>query len=283
MHSIKSLISFLLLLSVGLCISCSEQMKREYYDNGFIKKEDYFIDKKLDSSVHFHESKKDQIKEIRSFTDSTIHISRFDVNGKLTMQGRTLRNNTDFKIGKWVYSDFNSKMDSIVEYVNYNNKPYVNQFWLRTFNRDTIIGRGNYFDVYTEADLISKFVKVRFILFEPALGEDSDIMVIIPKDDKELNSDFSNLFEIESDTLKSYENDGIERTGLPDGLQINHISDFGINYEESGRHKIRGVLIEFKDKKQKDGRVNESNEKLERRMFFDVTVNPKAAPGAIKT
>ncbi|MFD2099329.1 hypothetical protein [Flagellimonas iocasae] len=150
--------------------------------------------------------------------------------------------------------------DSIVEYIKIGGKEYANQIWLVNESKDTI--GGNYFkSLINDTTSLGEITRLRFALIEPSISKVSDLFILLPRDDKKLAKDFSNIFEIELDTIQSLKNDGIPHPELSDlDLPLNHIIEFGIEYEKPGMKRVRGVIIE---------RGKLSGKGYERRLFFD--------------
>lgn len=289
MNKSLKLIFFYLLIA-----SCNDVEKTEYYEDGSVKSlfkgnietgygekinynrngqkrsMDFIVDNQIDSSVYYFEGKDDLVRETRSYNDSTVKVLKYNQKSQITVKGSTLKDNADFKIGKWVYTDHLSKMDSIVEFIDFKNKSYANQIWLRTSKGDTVYGRGNYLNIRKKDTIsVEEVNRVQITLMEPALGVDSDIIIVIPKKDEELKENYSNLFEIQSDTLYSIKNDGIPRQGIPEKMPINHIAEFGLQYSESGKRRIRGVVIEYFNENKKNNISADTKYYKARRLFFD--------------
>tara|TARA_R110002012_G_scaffold320721_1_gene545204 strand:+ start:68 stop:670 length:603 start_codon:yes stop_codon:yes gene_type:complete len=166
------------------------------------------------------------------------------------------------RIGIKKFEIANGKIkDSIVEYLEINGKEYANQIWLTDYN-DQYIG-GNYFEAFIkDTTKLGEVTRLRFWL-EPTISYESEMYVLLPIDDDKLENDFSNLFELKLDTFPSLKNDGIPHPELTDlNLHLNYITEFGLEYEESGKKRVRGVIIER-------GKLNEKG--YERRLFFDKT------------
>ena len=160
---------------------------------------------------------------------------------------------------KFVILNGNIK-DSIVEYLKINGKEYANQIWLVNKNKDTI--GGNYFKNWVkDSTKLGEMTRLRYELIKPNISFESDMHILIPKNDDELKNDYSNLFDIKLDTLLSLKNDGIshpEILGLD--LPLNHIVEFGLKYGKPGQKRVRGVIIE---------RGKKDSKEYERRLFFN--------------
>ncbi len=287
----KSLLLFFLL---SVCFSCVRLEKIEQYEDGSIKsrfkgdinsgsgekvfygreggiiKKEFFINNQIDSSIYYFEGRDNLIKEIWSYNDSTVQVLKYDTKGLITKKGEVLKEDTNFKIGKWAYIDYRTEMDSVVEYLDVNNKSYANQSWLRTLKGDTVYGRGNYIEIHKKDTIsVEEVLRVQFILIEPSLGIDSEIFIIIPKKDEELNDDYSNLFEIQRDTVYNMKNDGIARQGIPKEMPIKHIAEFGIQFDKPGKRRIKGALIEYLDIKSENANSSNSVNEMKKVIFFD--------------
>lgn len=246
---------------------------RKYYKSGNIKQVDiYDNDVKVDSSVYYFEDYQNQIKEIRYFNDSSLRIVGYDRKGNKTKEGKSLMDDPSYRIGKWTFHKQKTKTDSIVEYITVDGKSYVNQIWHKNIKGDTILGRGNYTEIVKKDSFdLGDLVRLRFILMESFYGVNSDIIIIIPKDENLLKEDYSNLLEIERDTIQSLKNDGIPRPGIPKEMPINHIAEFGLKYDEPGQYGLRGALVEYVYKKLENAKKPDSIYRVERRLFFDDT------------
>ena len=151
-------------------------------------------------------------------------------------------------------------IDSIVEYLKIDGKEYANQIWLVDKDKDTV--GGNYFDFFIDdTTKLGNTTRLSFTLTKPAIKWDSDIFVVLPFNDRELNDDFSNLLDIKLDTLYSLKDDGIPHPELSElNLPLNRIAEFEIEYGSIGKKIIRGIIVE---KGTLDGK------KYERRLFFN--------------
>jgi hypothetical protein len=149
--------------------------------------------------------------------------------------------------------------DSIVEYLKIDGEEYANQIWLVN-NKDTI--GGNYFKSWIKDSIkLGEVARLRYELIKPTISHESDIHILIPMNDNELENDYSNLFDIKLDTLPSLKNDGISHPEISEfNLPLNHIVEFGLKYGKPGKKRVRGVIIE---------RGKKDNRGYERRLFFN--------------
>lgn len=269
-----------------LFLSCNNE-KKEYYANGTIKKsfklsndkyegeyKEYYQSgnlkliyqflkgQKIDSSIYYKDTKEGKIdKVVHYLNDSIQHNLFYNNERELILEGESIRDS--YRIGKWRFH--RKEYDSIVEYKNINSTTYVNQVWLiDKNNKDTLGLNSNYFSVFCgdkDTLALNDVLKISITLVEPYYSYDTDMEVLIPKNDKELKGDFSNISEIKLDTLRSLKNDGISNIDIPDDVPVNHIVEFGMKYEESGKKNIRGVITEYY--------INNLKQKIERKLFFE--------------
>jgi len=281
---------FYLLTIIFLVISCDSDFKREYYKDGTIKKE-YFIRKNQLNGTYKEFYPSGNLKLIHSYLDgkkSNLSNYYFDekdtiLNSKILWindsigkeviftkegvkkgSGKIFDNKKSYRIDKWIFNKRNK--DSVVQYKIYDSKTYVNQIWLiDKIKKDTISHLSNYYKLDIQDTVIANEVlRVKLALIEPFYNYNSDIEVILPVNDKELSFDFSNIKEIKKDTFPSLQNDEIPHPEIPDWVPQNHIVEFGLIYEKSGSHLIRGVLTEYVlDTTSMD------NNRLERRLLFE--------------
>lgn len=282
-----------LLTGIFLIIISCTKVKKEYYNNGEIKKEyikingkihgvlkEYYENNNLKSIGTFRYGKlKDSIKFYRNdklnslekiikpVNDSTFELFYFDTNNKLASTGKVDKN--DDKIDKWAY--YKEELDSIVEFVRYKGNPYFNQEWLIDKRGDTLHHKSNYYFIYVkDTAIVGEELRVFVSLDAPYFDYKSDIELIIPKRGYNFNHDFSNEDLIKFDTLPSLKNHGADKSKYPKDYPLNFVTNFGVSYKDSGLKKIRGILKEFvpDSSKAKDGR-------LERWLFFEKEVYVK--------
>jgi hypothetical protein len=150
--------------------------------------------------------------------------------------------------------------DSIVEYLKIDGKEYANQIWLINKQKDTI--GGNYYQtIINDTTALGEVTRLRFYLKEPTISYESDMYILLPFDDTELNEDYSNFFEIKLDTFPSLINDGIPHPELSKlDFPFHHISEFALDYQTAGKKRVRGAVVER-------GKLNGKG--YERRLYFD--------------
>ncbi|PKO99293.1 MAG: hypothetical protein CVU03_02395 [Bacteroidetes bacterium HGW-Bacteroidetes-2] len=266
----KHFITFLILIISF--VSCKKNHKViDRDDDGNIESIHYYNkDKKIDSSYLYYPSQK--LKQVVYFNagDSLSYTVIYKEDGTKRAEGNIVRNNLDYRIGNWQQYG-GEKTDSIVEYINMNNKSYINQVWvLNKKTKDTIRNKGNYYYIFNKDTIsVNDTLEYRFYLFQPYFSYDSDMLVVMPENDNDLKEDFSNIDDIKKNTFYSLKNDGIPHPEIPKEVPKNHNANFGIIYKKPGEERIRGYISEYvKDKK-------DTTKRMERILFFDETIYVK--------
>lgn len=294
--------NILLLFLASVVISCSKHTHhRTYFRNGEIKSEYYtykgVLDgsyteyypngnvwlkhkfkngKEVDTSYIYHlDSIKQDTEIVVWLTDSIFQSKTYTSSGKLKKEGNYSRVFKDHRIGVWKFYNYqNKELDSFVEYKTISGLSYVNKIWITNYQNDTIDYKGNYFKVFSKDTVnIDDVLRLRFYLIEPFYDTKSDIVVVIPEKDEELENDYSNWLDIKLDTFHSLKNDGIPHPEIPSYVHTNLFVDFGIRFSKVGRKRIRGILVEYPNIKRGD-----SIARLKRELFFEkyVFVAPPA-------
>lgn len=282
-----------LLVGILLFIIACSKTKKEYYSNGEIKKEytkvkgkihgeikEYYENGNLKGVQKFQYGKlKDSIKIYRNdklnslekiinpVNDSIFELLYFDTDNKLAYTGKVDKN--DDKIGKWVY--YKEKLDSIVEFVRYKGEPYFNQEWLIDKQGDTLHHKSNYYKLEAKDTVkLGSVLDFYFYLKQPFFGGDSEIEINIPKEGYRFYYDFSNIDEIELETVPNLKKLGKDTSKYPKNYPLNHFANFGIEFDGVGLKKIRGILKEFDTDSSKA-----KDDRWERWLFFEKEVYVK--------
>ena len=198
-------------------------------------------------------------------SQNTCIVSNYNEQGDLISTGKVRKENRKFRINKWRF--IKPQYDSIVEYLDVDNRSYVNQFWIINKHKDTLYERSNFFE-YNFKDSINVDQPARFQFYlNSKFYNSSDVEVILPYDTDKLNDDFSNISKIRTDTFPSLDNDGIPHPEIPEEVPTDRLVDFILTYETPGNKKIRGALIEYY--------YNEDSIRIERRLYFDKSIYVK--------
>ena len=245
-----------------------------YYNNNILKDIHHFYnDKLVDSSIYYHAPpNENKIKRIQYWGDSLNYQINYGINGRKVDEGNILPTKKGVTVGLWKFYNKKGFLDSIREYYNISGKPYINQVWHLNKLGDTLNNRGNFFKIlYKDTINLDEVAKFRFILEKPFFGFKSESEVVIPIYNEDLKSDFSNLNKIERDTFYSLKNDNIPHPEIPKYVIQNQVIEFGLDYDEPGEKRLRGILIEYTQRYKGDIVHEDSLERIERRLYFDKT------------
>lgn len=267
-------------------ISCERNLKKTYFSNGSVESICNYKNGKINGECNYF-YKDGQLREFRLFRDGVtvgtsytyfpnsipllvrdklvwkeneIEYSRYHKNGTLQFNGLLDKENLNTRIGKWTF--YKADMDSIVEYIRLKKSSYANQNWLLNKMGDTLQG-GNYFGYkFTDSIFIDEAARFRFFLVEPFFGENSELQVVLPSENSEWNTSFSNGEYFTFDLFKSLNKDGFSHQDVPDYINKSHVVEFGLIFEKPGQKNIRGQLIE-------NSSSTLSNKSFKKVMYFD--------------
>jgi len=212
----------------------------EYYENGNPKAIYlYNMGEKNDSSIHYYENKKGQIKAVKYWKNNIAYYQKdFFENGKLMKEGGLLKDN--FRIGKWhLYSPENYKSE-VIEYFNINNASYINQSWKLDKNGDTLTGGAFYELRKKDTVLLNEPIRFHFFLRQRVLLN-SELYLCFAKKGSVLKHDFSNQYEVLLDTVK---NMSIELKMHPIFKHRQYDVLFDLMPRKKGHDTLRGFLLE---------------------------------------
>lgn len=250
-----------------------EGFYKEYYENGNIKEIHKYRDgARVDSSFYYYKTADRRIKRIKyNYIEDTLQIKDYAVNGVLIREGSMLQNEN--KIGKWFLYREDGTLSEVLEYIDLDGKEYLNQGWHFDKKEDTIPNKGNYLKFKFSKDTVHLYepIKVLVKLQQPLLSYNSEVYICIPKGSfDEVNDNFSNLREIEWDTLPSIKNEKI----IENYNKYNLYVSFGLEFNKPGIKHIRGFLSENNEislNKQKKDSINMK----ERKIYFDEIIYVK--------
>ena len=119
-----------------------EGIYKEYYESGFLK-ELHFYKKgeKIDSSLFYVNSSENYVKMIKYYLPKlkdTAFVKNYDKN-KLLSEGLEFNNN---RVKKWKI--YNEGIESVFQYLIINNEEYLNQSWFFNQNLDLVGDRFNH-------------------------------------------------------------------------------------------------------------------------------------------
>lgn len=231
----------------------------EYYENGKIKSKTSYSNGRKTVIQYFNNKENNAEAIIRSQGDSMSHVMCYYPNNKLRSIGNFYLDS--LKVGKWKYYNNNETLNDINEYLIISGQSYLNQRWVFNEIGDTI--GGNFFEVKMK-DTINQDEANRFHFFlkKPLFSSNnSESYILLPKDDRKLNKDFSNKDAIEWDTIHSIRTKNTSNQNL----KSRHYDILLDTYsEDSGDLSLIGILVE------KDLREIDSIDFVTRDIYFDI-------------
>lgn len=229
----------------------------EFYDNGEIKRRIFFENgKKQDTSYYYYnQNGKYSISKYLWKNDTAYYQLNFDRKGALTNEGHLKSFN--IKNDKWKFYDKDGFLKEIHEYKFVNNKSYLNQVWRLDRDMDTI--GGNYYTL--EKNIVKNNVlRFYFFLDEPFLNPDSELYVLIPKQN-ELEKNISNdaNFDTIDNLSKRFRNQDKYSDRKYDVIFDIDLNDYQEDY-------LRGILLE------KSTNQIDSLDFVTREIYFDIPI-----------
>lgn len=213
---------------------------KEYYEDGTLRIEGVFKDNlKQGLFTHYYKPKDRLLKtETLWENDTSYHQKNIGKSGNVLSEGE-LKNN--LKVGKWeYYEENNGYLKEIQEYLIIRDTTYLNQNWLLNREKDTF-PKGNHYKMMSPDTLNYEQQRIYFFLKQPYISYDSELVVLLPRNDDELKEDFSNESTIEWDTIDNLANRFRNQGKYGDR---NHDVVFDLDYLSAGKKRLRGVLLE---------------------------------------
>lgn len=181
-------------------------------------------------------------------------------NGNLKVEGNYTNG---FKNGLFTYyHDKGKLLKEVREYIIVKNSSYLNQRWLFNKKGDTL-KKSNYYTLMTKNTLKKDKQVLHIYLEEPFFSYDSELFFCIPRKEGILKNDFSNQNAIEWDTILSLSNWFKNQNKYRDR---NHDIIFDLDYETTGKKRLRGILVEKMIKPKKD---TSDYDFVTRNIYFD--------------
>ena len=209
-----------------------EGIYKEYYESGFLK-ELHFYKKgeKIDSSLFYVNSSENYVKMIKYYLPKlkdTAFVKNYDKN-KLLSEGLEFNNN---RVKKWKI--YNEGIESVFQYLIINNEEYLNQSWFFNQNLDTIYNRGTFIEIkYKDTIRLGEDNPIDFFLKKPLFSEKSKAKLFIDLNPKsKVAKDFSNIQDV----------DLIEVNHTPVNKKYIGLS---LVFKNKGKHTFRGYVLEY--------------------------------------
>ncbi|CAM1363672.1 hypothetical protein TSEDIMI_220034 [Tenacibaculum sediminilitoris] len=284
----NNIIVIILIFLIYYSCNLDDKLNKAYYPSGNLKFIEYLGDaKKLDSSYWYYDNSKKVLKTkvLRRLSyDSIIHYYK---NGNTFNTGKETFDG--LKFGNWTRYTKEGYKSDIREYFIIKNKSIINRrfyfnkqgdtvWYGRKFNRydqneyrrDTTPSRNSimvFFDFY-HGDTIS--LKEPFASSvrcgTPLLREyNSEITMLLAKEDDNFNERFSNENEVKLDTFRNikYDKDNIDNFTGPDKQ---YVAVFGRWFKTPGEKTLRGYMLEH---------AKNDSVSLERRVYFEKKIYVK--------
>lgn len=270
-----------------------EGEEKIYYESGNLKTlKQYFKGILKDSVKTYYD---DPIKKIKKIQFNDDLIIEYYKNGKIFSKGKL--NTANQRVGEWRFYTKNGLLSEIREYLIIDGQSYVNQ--LRYISRDGeywLSKKDQNFNYYDQEEFVSDTVSFQYSRFtEFDLGKDtinlnepwravafyytpifeekkSELIIVLGKNDKIFNEDFSNIKEVEKDTFFNLSRDVENQKWFPED-DPDYTVVFGRWFDTPGEKTIRGYLCEFFDEQKKDTiRAIESKIFFEKKIYVKDTI-----------
>lgn len=234
---------------------------KEYYEDGTLRIEGNFVNNlKQGLFTEYYKSNGRLLKTETLWKSDTSYFQKDIGKSDNILSEGPLQDNK--KVGKWKYYD-NDKgyIKEIREFFIIKGSTYLNQNWLLNEEQDTLL-KGNHYKMMSPDTLDYEQQRVYFFLKQPYFSYDSNLIVLIPRNDDELEDDFSNENIIKWDTIDNLANRFRNQEKYGDR---NHDVVFDLDYLSVGKKRLRGILVEKQNIK-----TDTSNyEFVTRNIYFD--------------
>ena len=253
----------------------------------------YFSCNQKNMDIEYYEQSNNKYKTIYHFQnyDSVVVFYR---NGKMFKTGKQDKNNNLF--GKWNYYNIDGFLSDTREFFIIGNDSKLNQIWFFNKKKDTITYSNPNFNVYNQEEFgldtgfdSSVFIylsispkKDTFKVFEKISidiqdatpfwrKKGSECFVVLGKEKNNFNDNFSNLYQVKSDTIRNLysikSNNIYEKT-----VDLKNTVGFEIYYKTPGEKILRGYMVESWKRKPT---VDDSIKYRERKIYFEKTIYVK--------
>jgi hypothetical protein len=214
-------------------------------------------------TVEFYKNKT-EFKRITHY-DNFDSVHYFYRNGNIFKRGKQL--NEKQKFGKWILSDKDSNIREIREWFPFKGGSRLNQIWHLNKKGDTLAWR--YEDsIYKQKEFINDTVSRRATSYdviyfnrdtlkmnEPIIGyveifshlitdHPANVRVLLAREEKNYNYDFSNEKEVKLDTFYDLTKDTINQKWYK-GAEFNDLATFGQWYKTVEEKTLRGYYQQY--------------------------------------
>lgn len=167
---------------------------KEYFKNGQIKKIIYFKNGiPIDSAMQFFETGELEFKEMKKL--DTIHTYHYFKTGEVSLYKKFLNTDPTIEIDWSVFYDMKGDISDSIQHIRFKGSSYMNQR-INYFKNEINIDSSNYYRfTLNKIENTDRFYLK--ITYEPFIKKAHVFFIL----GKQLNSDFSNIREVELDTI----------------------------------------------------------------------------------
>lgn len=254
----------LIILLIFICFTACKETEKEYYSNGKLKFEINLKDSKFDGNYleyfengdlkiegffseglrqgsfteYYPKGHKYSKSETQWEDDILLYQKNYGKNGNVVSEGELLGSN---KYGEWKYYN-HGYLKEVQEFFYRNDSTYLNQNWVLSKTGDTL-QKGNHYKMISKDTINFAQQRIYFLLKQPYFSYKSEVFVCLPRNEEELNKDFSNEYDIQWDTINNLAN-RYRNQGKYGDRNLDVVFDLG--YKTGGSKKLKGILIEKK-------------------------------------
>ncbi len=299
MNNSKSILNiinrmYIPIIFIGV-ISCSDDnSNKKFYESGNLKTQYYLEYNDTIKIEHYYDEDGLKIfKEIKGYQNND-SIKVFYKNGNLFKKGIVTKEGV--KKGNWLRYTKEGFLSDIREYYVIKDKSIINrQFFLtkkgdttwyakkfntydqEDFKGDTLSSRNstmNLFDFYSkDTIMISEPFSASIRCNSPlARKYNSEIIMLIAKEESNFNENFSNVNEVVLDTFLNLKHDTKNQVNFPEGTNHQYVAVFGRWFKTPGEKILRGYMKEYFER---DPTINDSIIKGERKVYFEKRIYVK--------
>ncbi len=236
----------------------------QYYDTvGNLEYKIVYRKKEYDSIVYKYKNKLTYKKGLQDFKGRKFgNWNRYTNNGLLSETREYFIIENDYLINRQWY--FDKKGDTLwfaKKFNRYNQKEFSN---------DTLASRNSSmirFKIYSKDTIdIDEPFAACVICNSPLLREyNSQIIMLLGKENQNFNKTFSNVREVKLDTFHNLNLDKINRKNFVKA-NPNYVAAFGRWFDKPGKKVLRGYMLEYYDRKPT---AKDSSIRGERKVYFE--------------
>ncbi len=288
-----------------LCHSCvhnnEQETQKNYYSSGNIKLEKIYENNNLKLMKYYYDLGDRRLKKIVYRKGDYDSIINYYKNQNIYQKGN--QNFKGLKYGNWYKYTKEGYLSVAREYFIIKNKSILNRTFYYNKKGDTV-WYAKEFNRYNQEEFASDTLTYRnstMILFnfypnkdtinigEPfaasvrcnsplARNYNSEIEMLLAKEDANYNKEFSNENEVKFDTFPNLLYDGVNREYFPNA-NPRYVAVFGRWFDTPGKKILRGYMREYFSRKPT---ATDSIIKGERKVYFEKTIFVKDTSEVIR-